>query len=850
MMKLQSFIVAIAMLAFAPAVIAVTPVKVLMAEDGKALLPIIISENASASTKSNASKLAEYLGKIGGAKFKIETGDGTSGISIGLATDFPALKLASTFKSDDILKREEYLLRTHAGGLLVLGASDLAVQHGVWDLLSRLGYRQFFPGKNWEVVPYLQRMELGIDTLEKPDYHSRRIWYGYGAWDYAKEPYRDWCEKNRALQGVNLNTGHAYDGIVKALKKEFSNHNEYWPLLNNERKEVRNPKPCLGNPDLRSLIVKNAVGQVKKNTLLDSISMDPSDGGGWCECKACSKLGSVSDQAITLANETATAINQEFPGKLVGIYGYNFHSPPPNIKVHPKVVVSVATAFIKGGMSLEDIISGWAEKGATLGIREYYSVNTWDRDQPGHARGGNLDYLQRTIPEFHSKGARYMSAESSDNWGPNGLGYYFAARMLWDVREAKNRDAIERDFLTRAFGPASPAMKDFYDQINGSKPHLVVDDQLGRMYRSLQKARVMADATEIKNRLDDLALYTRYCTLYHRYATADGKARQLAFENLIKHAYRMRTTMMIHAYALYRDLAGRDKTVSIPTDAKWQVPEGKNPWKSSVPFTPQEIETFITEGITAHKLVELNFKPVNFGANLLPAMSRLAIPGDLPAGEFTPGRGTQSFLTYASQPSNIELNITGGMIAHYRDRGNVKVELYKIGGESQTGEKETLVETNASIPPDGVERTIKLSLKQPGLYKIIVKDGNDRTQVNWPKGQLMTIASTQENPMNRFYGLWMGYFYVPKGTKMIGLFGGEHGEVRDSQDRPHFWLNGREPNFYSVPVPPGEDGKFWRVRYCRGAVRLLTVPPFFAKTPGELLLPEEVLAKDGIKQTP
>ena len=850
MMKLQSFFVAIAMLAFAPAVIAVTPVKVLIAEDGKALLPIIISENASASTKSNASKLAEYLGKIGGAKFKIETGDGTSGISIGLATDFPALKLASTFKSDDILKREEYLLRTHAGGLLVLGASDLAVQHGVWDLLSRLGYRQFFPGKNWEVVPYLQRMELGIDTLEKPDYHSRRIWYGYGAWDYAKEPYRDWCEKNRALQGVNLNTGHAYDGIVKALKKEFSNHNEYWPLLNNERKEVRNPKPCLGNPDLRSLIVKNAVGQVKKNTLLDSISMDPSDGGGWCECKACSKLGSVSDQAITLANETATAINQEFPGKLVGIYGYNFHSPPPNIKVHPKVVVSVATAFIKGGMSLEDIISGWAEKGATLGIREYYSVNTWDRDQPGHARGGNLDYLQRTIPEFHSKGARYMSAESSDNWGPNGLGYYFAARMLWDVSEAKNRDAIERDFLTRAFGPASPAMKDFYDQINGSKPHLVVDDQLGRMYRSLQKARVMADATEIKNRLDDLALYTRYCTLYHRYATADGKARQLAFENLIKHAYRMRTTMMIHAYALYRDLAGRDKTVSIPTDAKWQVPEGKNPWKSSVPFTPQEIETFITEGITAHKLVELNFKPVNFGANLLPAMSRLAIPGDLPAGEFTPGRGTQSFLTYASQPSNIELNITGGMIAHYRDRGNVKVELYKIGGESQTGEKETLVETNASIPPDGVERTLKLSLKQPGLYKIIVKDGNDRTQVNWPKGQLMTIASTQENPMNRFYGLWMGYFYVPKGTKMIGLFGGEHGEVRDSQDRPHFWLNGREPNFYSVPVPPGEDGKFWRVRYCRGAVRLLTVPPFFAKTPGELLLPEEVLAKDGIKQTP
>ena len=850
-MKSASFLnIAFALLVLASPTIAATPVKIVIAENGKALIPVVIAENASVPTKANANKLADYLGKISGAKFLVETGNGSRGIVVGLASDFPLLKLSSTFSSSDILKREEYLLRSNAQGLYVLGASDLAIQHGIWDLLGRLGYRQYFPGKHWEVIPYLQRMEIAIDSLEKPDYHSRRIWYGYGAWDYAKEPYRDWCEKNRALQGVNLNTGHAYDGIVKALKKEFDNHKEYWPLLNNERKEVRNPKPCLGNTDLRALIIRNAVEQVRKNPMLDSISMDPSDGGGWCECKLCSKLGSVSDQAITLANEVAAAINQQFPGKLVGIYGYNFHSPPPNIKVHPKVVVSVATAFIKGGMSLEDIITGWADKGATLGIREYYSVNTWDRDQPGHARGGNLDYLQRTIPEFHAKGARYMSAESSDNWGPNGLGYYFASRMLWDVREAKNRDAIEQDFLTRAFGPASTIMKDFYDQINGSKPHLVVDDQLGRMFRSLQKANQVADATEIKTRLDDLALYSRYCSLYHRYATADGKARQLAFENLIKHAYRMRTTMMVHTYALYRDLAGRDKTVSIPADAKWQIPEGKNPWKSSAPFTPQEIETFITEGIASHKLVELNFKPLTFGTNLAPAIGRLAIPDNLTSGEFTPGRGIQTFFTYAKAPSNIELNITGGLIAHYRDRGNVKVELYKIGGESQTGEKETLVETNTSVPPDGVERTIKLSLKQPGLYKIVLKDGNDRTQVNWPKGQFMTIASTQENPMNRFYGLWMGYFYVPKGTKVIGIFGGEHGEVRDSQDRPHFWLNGREPNFYSVPVPPGEDGKFWRVRYCRGAVRLLTVPPYFAQTPGELLLPEEVLAKDNLKQAP
>lgn len=52
---------------------------------------------------------------------------------------------------------------------------------------------------------------------------------------------------------------------------------------------------------------------------------------------------------------------------------------------------------------------------------------------------------------------------------------------------------------------------------------------------------------------------------------------------------------------------------------------------------------------------------------------------------------------------------------------------------------------------------------------------------------------------------------------------GGHGEVRDSENRPHFRRNGREPNYYSVPVPPGQDGKVWCVRYSKGAIRLLTV---------------------------
>ncbi|MEY4393639.1 MAG: hypothetical protein RL595_888 [Planctomycetota bacterium] len=819
--------------------------QVMLAIDGKAILPIVHGSKAGAEVKGMVARLAAMMGKITGANFETRIGDGREGIAIGTPEDFPALASMVDFQPSDPLRREEYLLKTHAKGVWLLGATPLACQHAMWDMFYRIGYRQYFPGASWEVVPFVKNLTLDFNSLEKPSYHSRRIWYGFGAWDYAKQPYLDWCEKNRGLQGVNLSTGHAYDGIVKALKKEFDAHPEYWPLLNNERKPVRNPKPELGNSELRKKIVEHALSQVQKNPLLDSISMDPSDGGGWSESRESAALGSVTDQALTLANEVAGALNSKYPGKLVGIYAYNYHSAPPSIRVHPRVIVSVATAFIKGGQSLDEILAGWAAKGATLGIREYYSVNTWDRDQPGHARGGNLDYLQRTIPDFYSKGARFMSAESSDNWGPNGLGYYFASRVLWNVAEAKNRSVLEKDFLDRCFGPASHAMKEFYDQLDGSKPHLVVDDQLGRMFRAVDKARKLTSDVSIHKRLEDLLLYCRYASLYHQYATSDGNKRQAAFENLIRHAYRMRTTMMVHTYALYRDLPSRDKTVTVPSECKWQIPEGTNPWKSSKPFSADELTNFMADGLSRHKVVELNFKQAVYGSELLPASSALKIPSNIPEGDFGSGRGNQTFLTHVEKAnSTLELQITGGLIAHYRDRGNVKVEVFKIGGSSQTGDRETLVYSDSSVPPDGKERKIAISLRESGLYKILVRDGQDKTQVKWPQNQIMTVQSTQDEPMNRFYAMWMGYFYVPKGTKIIGFFGGEHGEVRDSQDRPHFWLNGREANFYTVAVPPGEDGKFWRVRYMRGAMRLLTVPPYFARSPNELLLPKEVLEAD------
>ena len=104
-----------------------------------------------------------------------------------------------------------------------------------------------------------------------------------------------------------------------------------------------------------------------------------------------------------------------------GVY-HAAHASPPHIQVDPQVVVNVATCVTLGNETTDEIIDGWLKQGARIGIREYYGVYPWDFDLPGKAHMSDLGYLKKSLPKFHRHGARFLTAESSDNWGVTGLG--------------------------------------------------------------------------------------------------------------------------------------------------------------------------------------------------------------------------------------------------------------------------------------------------------------------------------------------------------------------------------------------------------------------------------------------
>lgn len=742
------------------------------------------------------------------------------------------------------MDRERYTIRSTSRGIELEGTTELAVRHAVWDLLHRLGYRQFFPGPTWEVVPRLERITLDLEVKESPDYASRRIWYGFGLWDHNREDYADWVEKNRMEGGFDLNTGHAYGQLIRSRQADFDAHPEYYALVGGERRVHPEAKLCIGNPGVREAAVAYALDYFAKNPGSESVSVDPSDGGGWCECQDCLRIGTPSTRATLLANTVAAAVTSALgKDRYVGMYAYNFHSDPPAIPVHPNVIISAATGFIKGGSTIEGILSGWAEKGATLGIREYYSVNTWDRDLPGAARGGNLGYLARTIPDFHERGARFLSAESSDNWGPNGLGYYFASRVMWDVGEASRREAMVEDFLEKAFGPAREPMREFYRRIDGENEaaRLVFDDLLARLFRCLDEARRLAAGEPgILARIDALVLWVRHAELFDRYRRATGPERQKAFEEMIRHAYRMRGTFMVHTLALYRDIDSRDGAVAIPPEAHWRVAEPENSWKSSEPFSAGEIGEILGSGLANHVAVDLDFDPITVDDTALVRSGRLDNLPDLSAGSAEAGRGERSWYTVVeTTPATLELRVTGGLIEHYRDRGHVKIGLWKLGGPSATGEDETLVAEDATVPPDGEERRVLLEVAEPGIYRIDLDDGRDLTRVTWPEGQVMSWKMALDEYPNLMSGRWTLYAWVPPGTRRIGLYSAATaGELRDPEGRKSLDLAAEGGKFLSVGVPDGMDGRFWKFQAVSGRVSLLSIPPYLARRPSELVMPD------------
>jgi hypothetical protein len=800
-----------------------------LAQNGKALLPVVISAKASDATKAVANDMADILKRITGAEFEIKTGDGQSGIVLGTLAEFPdpelneALKIYNSFDG-----KEAYAIRTEPKRLLLIGATDLGASHAAYRFLHAIGYRSFFPDAAWEVVPNTPDLKFARDITDRPQILSRDIWFEAGSGPgNADQDYATWKRRNNHAQSFVVNAGHNLFVIPGAFPEEFKAHPEYYAQTADGKLITDDIE--LTNPAVRQLVVEYARRFFKANPNADMVSIDPTDRPTHSQSPEALK-SSYSDQIFGLANEVAKMLQKEFPGKMVGLYSYSGHWDPPSFKLEPNVHVLMASLG-QGKYTGAERAKIWPERSSNRGVYEYYGVFLWQYDKlPGSM--GNLHDLQQKMQQYARTGVTSISAESTSNWGPNGRAYYTANALMWNPY--LDLDAFLDDFYTKAFGPGAPAMKRYYERLANAR--FLSRQLIGQAFRDVDEATKLAkDRPDVQARLDFIKLYLRYGQLEWE-QSRDG-VKDLGEE--IATLYVRTNTRAILTWQMARQTWWGGKQWNW-SDPKYQ------------PFTHEEIERNFQEGLTYFPVNNDIGTPVTYSDHLVPI-------------DWTPEQKGNAKLIFLKDKDGQDLQ----PFQNYQ--GGVRYALYSLHGEPlkfTTGAGDAWGGINRLTISDakgnGIfeEKNIpnnkatihNIAVPGPGLYWLDYNDNGSYWAMYTPEGLIATIPLGQtQDYRNMVYIPPQMFFYVPKGIKSIEYFytrtafhpGGPHqvvnpnGEVVKDVDINGDWI--------SIPVPTGMDGKLWSFRNpVLGIFWFNNLPNYFAPTPDGLMVPREVAEKDGL----
>lgn len=508
-------------------------------------MPILLPADSKERLVPVAQELQRWLGKVIGDLPAIETiPPNKVGILLGTVREFP--DLARRHRLNE-LGSEGFIIRSERDRLLLLANTDLGLRHAVYAFLETLGCRWFFPDPVWTVIPQLPDLTVRLNLQMCPAFRWRRIWYGWGPrTPKLAADYEAWMQCNRQYGDFPVDCGHAYERYIP--RREFERHPEWFALVDGKRRPTQ---LCVSNPEVQRRVIDGVLQLFRGNPNRLMVSVEPNDGGGYCECENCRIIGSPSDQAFFLANKVAETIRKEFPGKFVGLLAYAFHSDPPRFRISPGVYVEVTTGFRYTRLTFDEQVQAFRRLGATVGVYDYFSVYPWDFDLPGAAKAGRVCELADAIRHYHTLGLVSCTAESSCNWGPNGLGYWVAAKLMW--QPDLNPKALVHDFCERAFGKAAEPMRRLYER--WAKGERFSGRGLLLAMQDLHEASHRESDPRVQKRLNRIAMYLHLLRLwldYDRTARLASPPEEVVRKGreCIVFARRIMDTGLVHTYPM------------------------------------------------------------------------------------------------------------------------------------------------------------------------------------------------------------------------------------------------------------------------------------------------------------
>lgn len=782
---------------------------------------IIIAATAGTELTTAARDLADILRTMTGVTYTLAD-RGTAGII--LATTGSPLAPPDAAAKLKACGKEPFLIRADGSRRLWLAANDeMGVVHGIYWYLQQLGCRWFLPNDDFTCIPQRQNIVLTIDSVIRPAF-TQRTYFGSGGFGHpspadptGQVPARWSRWDRRNLFGAEYRLGgHTWEAFIARHQQAFDQHPDYYALRNGKRGGA---KICVSNPDVMKLYIDDCLTAAAGNA--PAISIEPSDGTGYCECPDCAKLGKPEEvnQVYHYANAVAKAVGARYPHTILNMYAYGNHSAPPDFALEPNLLIQVIPyAFNYSGLSPEGLIDAWSKKVKHLTLYDYWSITDWGQNLPDD----NLlcEPGAKKMQYWRAHGIEGVGLESTYSAGAAGLALYIYSRIMWDPRT--ERKALLDEFFTRCFGPAAPPMRRMLERwAHGYHPDRI---EFGKTYADLAEARRLAARDPaILKRVADYAIYAQYLRQRMEYSTAPVVQQAQLQIPYLQLLWRQLPTAMMHPFRFTQVMAWKDADLQTSLGMKngdWSDATVEF-WRLTTPISQVEALGWIDAGARAYPPLRVER---TFSDRLVPRVP-------VKAGQTASGYHPSLFLVGTVV---FEVEAPPGL-----SRFTVKTIGGNAGNSLRLADSSGTVLQQEAIPAHA-SRDIDLPVPRPGRYRVTFEATKFGGTLQVPSGLPLTFRTIGFASLSPRL-----YFYVPKGTRTAYLLGDcarEYFTVLDPQGKP---APVAVSDLATFAVPTGMDGRIWSMQTLKGGFSGINIPWLLAFAPDELLAPVDLQQEAG-----
>jgi hypothetical protein len=712
----------------------------------------------------------------------------------------------------------------------LLANSYLAVGHGIFTYLDFLGYRYYFANPDWYIIPSKPVLFRKWNIVSSPSFYHRRIWYGYGTGSkIADADYQFWFLANRQGGTINAYFGHSYGNIIAYNRDTFLLHPEwFYPATEKGKLPTGDPKFDMSREDLIQFLIRYTEREIEKS-LKDKterykmISMAPSDGPGTCNSPACQQLGTITDRVYYLVNRVARAIQKKYPSTLIGCMAYGEYSPPPTKKVEPNVFVGVTTAFNNSTFTIDQLIDEWRKKGAMVGIYDYFSWYAWDFDVPGQSLASRTNDLIKSIRKYAAKGVKAYEAESSIGWISKGLGYYLAARQMWDINA--DPEKAKKEFFANCFGRAADLMEKLWGEWENYKFTMIRDGDLARWIDYTVDAGKKETSEAVARRLLQVKSYLHYLFLYRNYQMEKTEANLL---KLLSYGYRKLDEGSVSGYPAVYVLGGQSgfPGMGFEENAKWKADKR--------PVGPAETNQFMT--LDRNQLRVPDAVKTYTTANSFQHVPNLGRYQKLVAD--SANQDAKFWMTnewvigIKNKSANNYIDFIGDYIGDPTNKKSYKINVYPYRKDGDVTGQTPLV--SYAYNKKQVKDRISLAGLNPGNYTMIVEDPVKIFKVAFSPAVDYSMVMRADRPVNAT-GIYYGFLYVPPGVKKFNIVKTIVLHLVTPTGRK-INFNDNKQEDVQVEVLKGEEG-LWQIKPLNGKLYVEGIPPYLGTSAYQMLVP-------------